>query len=144
LYKFLEQTAGDNMTSTVETVNVALTMRELGKLFDRNSFNTYPVQENGHIVGLVSKFDFLGCFVFTTDHMLPQYEDLMGRTVAEVMTSEFIYVGRETKLTRVLQLMVDHRIRSMPVIEADRRLSGIISRDDVMRALERCTHGASE
>ena len=61
----------------------------------------------------------------------------MQRTVAEVMTTEFIYVGKETKLTRVLQLMVDHRIRSMPVIEADRRLSGVISRDDVMRALVR-------
>jgi CBS domain-containing protein len=59
------------------------------------------------------------------------------------MTSEFIYVGKETKLTRVLQLMVDHHIRSMPVIEADRRLAGIISREDVMRALARCTSGAT-
>ncbi len=142
MYKFLEQTAGDNMTSTVKTVTGELTMRELGKLFDRDNFNTYPVQENGHVVGLVSKFDFLACFVFTPDHMLPRYEELMERTVAEVMTAEFIYVGKETKLTRVLQLMVDHRIRSMPVIEADRRLSGIISREDVMRALARCAHGA--
>ncbi|MDB5655978.1 MAG: hypothetical protein JWQ94_3591 [Tardiphaga sp.] len=139
LYKFLEQTAGDNMTSTVKTVTGALTMRELGKLFDQDNFNTYPVQEGAHVVGLVSKFDFLACFVFTPDHMLPRYDELMERTVAEVMTSEFIYVGRDTKLTRVLQLMVDHRIRSMPVIEADRRLSGIISREDVMRALARCS-----
>jgi len=139
LYKFLEQTAGDNMTTKVKTVTVGLTMRELGKLFDQDNFNTYPVKENEHVVGLVSKFDYLACFVFTPDHILPRYEQLMERTVAEVMTTEFIYVGKETKLTRVLQLMVDHRIRSMPVIEADRRLSGIISRDDVMRALTRCT-----
>jgi CBS domain-containing protein len=139
LYKFLEQTAGENMTTTVKTVTGGLTMRELGKLFDLDNFNTYPVKENEHVVGLVSKFDYLACFVFTPDHILPRYEELMDRTVAEVMTTEFIYVGKETKLTRVLQLMVDHRIRSMPVIEADRRLSGVISRDDVMRALTRCT-----
>jgi CBS domain-containing protein len=54
------------------------------------------------------------------------------------MTSEFIYVGTDTRLTRVLQLMVDHRIRSMPVIGNDQRLAGIISREDVMRALQRC------
>jgi CBS domain-containing protein len=142
LYKFLEQTAGDHMTRTVKTVTGDVTMRELGRLFDQDSFNTYPVQENDHVVGLVSKFDFLACFVFTPEHMLPRYDDLMGRTVAEVMTSEFIYVGKDTKLTRVLQLMVDHRIRSMPVIEADRRLSGIISREDVMRALAQCSQGA--
>ena len=70
--------------------------------------------------------------------MMPRYDDLMKRTVAGIMTSEFIYVATDTRLTRVLQLMVDHRIRSMPVIDNDQRLAGIISREDVMRALQRC------
>jgi CBS domain-containing protein len=70
--------------------------------------------------------------------MVPRYDDLMKRTVADVMTSEFIYVGEDTKLTRALQLMVDHRLRSMPVIDSDQRLAGMISREDVMRALQRC------
>jgi CBS domain-containing protein len=71
--------------------------------------------------------------------MMPHYNDLMRRIVADIMTSYFIYVGTDTRLTRVLQLMVDHRIRSMPVIDIDQRLAGIISREDVMRALQRCT-----
>jgi CBS domain-containing protein len=70
--------------------------------------------------------------------MMPRYDDLMKRTVVDIMTSDFIYVGMDTRLTRVLQLMVDHRIRSMPVIDGDQRLVGIISREDVMRALRRC------
>ena len=93
-------------------------------------------------MGLVSKFDHLACFVFTPAHMMPRYDDLMKRTVGDIMTSDFIYVGTDTRLTRVLQLMVDHRIRSMPVIDGDQRLVGIISREDVMRALRRCTGGA--
>ena len=56
----------------------------------------------------------------------------MQRTVADVMTSEFIYVRSDTKLTRVLQLMVEHRFRSVPVIDTDNRLAGMISREDVM------------
>jgi CBS domain-containing protein len=75
--------------------------------------------------------------------MMPRYDDLMKRTVTDIMTSEFIYVGTDTRLSRVLQLMVDHRIRSMPVIDGDQRLAGIISREDVMRALRRCTGGAT-
>jgi CBS domain-containing protein len=31
--------------------------------------------------------------------------------------------------------MVQHRIRSIPVIDADHRLAGIISRKDVLKAL---------
>jgi CBS domain-containing protein len=38
----------------------------------------------------------------------------------------------------VLQLMVDHRIRSIPVIEGDQRLLGMISREDVIRTLQLC------
>jgi predicted transcriptional regulator len=32
--------------------------------------------------------------------------------------------------------MVNHRLRSMQVLERDQRLAGIISRKDVMRALQ--------
>jgi CBS-domain-containing membrane protein len=138
MYRFLEQTTADSMTRNTKTVSRNVTLRELGHLFVKDDFNAYPVEEEARIVGLVTKFDFLACFVFTMSYMIPRYDDLMKRTVGEIMTPEFIYVREETKLTRVLQLMVDHRIRSVPVIEGDQALVGIISREDVMRALQRC------
>lgn len=138
---FTEQIVADYMMCDVKTVTRGLTLSELGDLFERDDFNTYPVEENRQVVGVASKFDHLACFVFTPAHMMPRYDDLMKRTVADIMTSDFIYVGTDTRLTRVLQLMVDHRIRSMPVIDGDQRLAGIISRQDVMRALRRCTGG---
>lgn len=138
---FIEQIVAGHMTRDVKTVTRGLTLRELGDLFERDDFNAYPVEENRQVVGVVSKFDHLACFVFTPAHMIPRYDDLMKRTVTDIMTAEFIYVGTETRLTRVLQLMVDHRIRSMPVIDGQQRLAGIISREDVMRALRRCTGG---
>ena len=138
MYSFLEQSVADCMTRDVKTVTRSVTLRKLGYLFEKDDFNAYPVEENAQVVGMVSKFDHLSCFVFTPAHMMPRYDDLMKRTVADVMTSEFIYVRTDTRLTRVLQLMVDHRIRSMPVIDNDQRLGGIISREDVMRALQRC------
>ncbi len=123
------------MTRAVKTVTREATVRELGDMFDRDDFNTYPVEEDGQIVGIVTKFDMLKCFAFTPNRMLPRYADLMNRTVADVMTSEFIYVRPDTKLTRVLQLMVEHRIRSVPVIDGDNRLAGIIAREDILKAL---------
>jgi CBS domain-containing protein len=126
------------MTRNAKTVTRNATLRELGCLFEKDDFNAYPVEERSRIVGLVTKFDFLACFVFTLSYMIPRYDDLMKRTVAEIMTPEFIYVREETKLTRVLQLMIDHRIRSIPVIEGDQRLLGMISREDVIRTLQLC------
>jgi CBS domain-containing protein len=139
LYRFLETHVAEYMTASVDTVTRDITMRELQARFERDDYNAYPVVENQHVVGLVTKFDFLECFAFQPSHMVPRYADLMNRTVADVMTPDFIYVHRDTRLTRVLQLMVEHHMRSIPVIDGARKLAGIVSREDIMRALADCT-----
>ncbi|HWX60455.1 HPP family protein [Bradyrhizobium sp.] len=135
MYGFLEETAAHAMTRTVSTVTRSLTVRELGDMIKRDDFNTYPVVEDGQVVGIVTKFDVLKCFAFTPNQMVPRYVDLMSRTVGDIMVSDFVYVRPDTRLTRILQLMVEHRIRSIPVIDAHGRLSGIIAREDVLKAL---------
>ena len=135
MHKFLEATAGQHMTGAVKTVTRDVTMRELQRMFDADDFNCYPVREGRETVGLVSKFDFLKCFAFNPGRMVPAYVDLLSRTVPDVRTPEFIYVDPATRLTRVLQLMVDDRIKSIPVLDAGHRLTGIIAREDVIRAL---------
>src|SRR6266511_2110902 len=135
MHRFLEATAGQYMTRTVKTVTRDTTMRKLQRMFDEDDFNCYPVRDGDDIVGVVSNFDFLKCFAFNPARMVPAYDDLLSRTVADVMTPEFIYVDPATKLTRVLQLMVDHRMKSIPVLDAGQRLVGIIAREDGMRAV---------
>jgi CBS domain-containing protein len=139
LYKFLEQTVAGYMTRAAKTVTRERTVRDLSEMFERDDFNSYPVVEDGQVVGIVTKFDLLKNFIFTPSQMIPPYDQLMSRTVGDVMTSEFIYVRTDTKLTRVLQLMVDHRIRSVPAIDDERRLAGIIARRDVLKALADCS-----
>jgi CBS domain-containing protein len=141
LYKFLDQTVAGYMTRSVKTVARELAVGDLGDMFERDDFNSYPVEDDGQVVGIVTKFDVLKCFVFTPNQMVPPYEQLMKRTVADVMTSEFIYVRTDTKLTRVLQLMIDHRLRSVPAIDNEHRLEGIVARRDVLRALADCARG---
>ncbi|MBI5129457.1 MAG: CBS domain-containing protein [Rhodopseudomonas palustris] len=135
MYKFLEATVADHMTRSVKSVSREITMRELEDQFERDDYNAYPVVEEARVVGLVTKYDFLNCFAFHPTQMLPHYDDLMNRTVGDIMTPDFIYVHADTKLTRVLQLMVEHQTRSIPVLDADRKLEGIISREDVIKAL---------
>ena len=138
MYSFLEETVVGNMTRTVKTVSPGTTMRELHKLFAEDDFNGYPVVDGGKLLGMVSKFDFLNCFAFTPSSLIPRYNDLMDKTVADVMTREFVSANPDTKLQRVLQLMVQHRVRSMPVVDQAGHMTGIIAREDVMRALDRC------
>jgi len=142
MYRFLEFTAAQYMTRSVTTVTRQVTMGELGKLFEKHDFNSFPVVEVGNMLGIVTKFDFLRTFAFTTGQMLPHYDELMQRTVAEMMTEAVVHVEPTAPLTRVLQLMVSLKTRSFPVTGPERQLLGIISREDVMRALKEVTKGA--
>ena len=139
MYRFLEYTAGQYMTHPVKTVTRQTTMRELEELFEKHDFNAFPVVEEGKMVGLVTKFDFLKTFAFTTGQMLPHYDELMSRTAGEAMTEAVVHVEPAAPLTRVLQLMVHLKARSFPVVAPDRHLVGIISREDIMRALKEAT-----
>jgi len=139
MYGFLARTAGQFMTPTVVTVERQTTIRQLGTLFEKHDFNAFPVVEDGKVLGLVTKFDFLRTFAFTSSQMVPHYDDLMNRRVEDVMTEAIVHVEPTLPLTRVLQLMVSLKMRSFPVMTADRQLLGIISREDVMRALKETT-----
>jgi CBS domain-containing protein len=139
LYRFLGCATDQYMTRAVISVTGAVTMVELEALFERYDFNSFPVVEEGRILGIVTKFDFLRAFTFTTGQMVPHYDELMRRRVADVMTKAVTHVEPQTPLTRVLELMVSFATRSLPVLSLEHKLVGIISREDVMRALRETT-----
>ena len=68
----------------------------------------------------------------------------MRRPVGEMMTEAAVHVEPTAPLTRVLQLMVSLKNRSFPVIGLDRQLIGMISREDVIRALKDPTREAGK
>jgi CBS domain-containing protein len=127
------------MTRAVRTVTRQTTMRELGALFEEYDFSSFPVVEEEKMLGIVTNSIFCGAFAFTTGQMLPHYDELMRRPVADVMTEAVVHIEPTAPLTRVLQLMVSLKNRSFPVIGHDRQLLGMISREDLMRALKEAT-----
>ena len=142
MYRFLESTASQYMTPAVKSVTRQYSMDELETLFKQHDFDAFPVVEDGAMLGIVTKFDFLRIFAFSTGQMVPRYDELMKRTVGEVMTEAVVHVEATTPLTRVLQLMVNLKIRSFPVLGPNRQILGMISRGDVMRALKRSAPAA--
>lgn len=135
---FYEQKVKDCMTDDVVVLGPESTLREAGDLFDRLDFNAMPVVKDGALVGVISKFDFMRAFAFTEEHPLPDYEGIMNAPIQKFMHEELITVTPEMPLTRVLQRMVEQRTRSFPVVERG-KIVGIISREDIIRALKKST-----
>jgi CBS domain-containing protein len=135
---FIGLTVNDAMTRPVTVLSPEATVGELEELIERYDYNSFPVVEQGRLVGIVTKFDFLRNFIFTPDTVLPHYDELMQRRVGEIMRRQVATVDPELALTRVLQMMVDMTIKSFPVVSGS-KVVGIISREDVIRALRRAT-----
>jgi CBS domain-containing protein len=142
MYRFVECTVGQYMTHQVKTVTRETSLRELEALFEKHDYNAFPVMEGDKLVGFVTKFDFLKAFAFTTHQMLPPYDELMNLTVGEVMTEAVVHVAPDAPLTRTLQLMVNLKARSFPVVATGGHLVGMIAREDIMRAIEYATQAA--
>ena len=141
MYGFVGRAVKQFMTQNVVSVT-RQTIRDLAVLFETHDFNAFPVVEDGKLCGIISKFDFLRTFAFTTSQVVPHYNELMDRPAAEVMTEAVVHVDPTSPLTRILQLMVSLKTRSFPVMSADGQLEGMISREDVMRALKETTQEA--
>jgi CBS domain-containing protein len=137
MYEFLQETVEGNMTKSVRSIAPETTVGDLYRLFATDGFDAYPVVRDDILVGVVSKLDALKVFALSQDHILPRYREGMATTVDEIMTSEVVTVDAESKLQRVLELMVKHRVKSLPVVERQHTLVGIIAREDVLRAMER-------
>ncbi|PWG65523.1 CBS domain-containing protein [Spiribacter halobius] len=141
MYEFLRYRVVDAMTRDPVTVGPDTTLGELEALFARHDFNGVPVvREDGTLAGFATKLDMLKAFRFRPEAMVPPYDQIMAQPISGVMTTEPMTVPPDRPLTRVLDALVEQRVKSFPVVDTD-RLVGVIAREDVLTALRRATRG---
>ena len=54
--------------------------------------------------------------------------------VGDVMTEEPVVVRAETNMATAARMLLEQRMRRLPVVDADGRLVGILTRRDVLKA----------
>lgn len=108
------------MTSPVVTVAESTRVPQIAAVLRARRISAVPVLDSGGaVVGLVSERDLLA---------------RPGDTAAEVMTRAVVSVTEDTGVDEVRQLLVERRIRRVPVLAAG-DLVGIVSRSDVVALL---------
>ena len=140
MYEFLQYQIRDVMTVDPIAISPKAKLREAEELIETHDFNGVPVVDNQRcLLGMLTKFDLLNAFRFDAHTLVPHYDDIMEQTVETVMTREPVTVAPQLPLSRLLQKLVEIRAKSLPVVEEGHRLVGIISRQDVLKALRRAT-----
>ena len=59
--------------------------------------------------------------------------EVLGESVGGAMTKRVFTCSREDRVSRIMALMTDRRIRHVPVVDEDGRLCGMVSIGDVVK-----------
>ncbi|WP_053947180.1 CBS domain-containing protein [Halolamina sediminis] len=119
---------GDVMTggADLRTVSPADSVADLmGRMF-RERHTGYPVVENGELVGMVTLSDAQSVDEVERDAM----------RVDDVMSTDVYTATPGTDAMEAFQTMQEHGVGRLPVVDADGKLCGIISRTDLMTAFD--------
>jgi CBS domain-containing protein len=100
-----------------------------------------PVVDRGRVIGVVTLRDLLlpalaaGAGTQTTGPFLRHEHHLAGYRVRELMTGQPVTARADWPLARVVMAMEEAGVNRVPVVDADGGPVGILTRDDVLRAL---------
>lgn len=98
------------------------TIQTFYQLSHQTGLSRFPVHYNHRIIGVVTAKDLIG-----------RDENI---TIDKVMTKEVVTVKKHMTIAYVSQLMVREDIEMLPVVADNLELLGVISRQDVMKALQ--------
>jgi len=115
----------DIMTRDVRLLSPDQTIREAANLMTEIDAGAVPVGENDRLVGMITDRDIVIRAV--AQGKSPDTK------VAEVMSKEMLYCSETDEIDAVARNMAKAQVRRLPVINADKRLVGIVSLGDLAR-----------
>jgi predicted transcriptional regulator len=104
-----------------------------------------PVVDHGRVVGVVTQRDLLVPTLLddptgaAKGRMPSKAHRLAGLKVRDLMTEEPITARADWSLAQAVHTMVDNGVNRLPVVDHAGRPLGVMTRNDVLRAVARCT-----
>lgn len=127
----------DIMTSNPYSVSVTSSVRQLLHALAEADVRHLPIVDEGALVGIVSDRDLrsLGSLIGDELERPGAAREALAQPASSVMTSGVITVNPESDVAEAIDLMIEHRVGALPVVEADStKLVGIVSYVDALRA----------
>lgn len=99
------------------------TVKDMQKLVEDTTHTRYPVLDENRVpIGMITTKDIMGA--------------KPGQTIESLMTPNPLMISLKTSVASAGHMMVWEGIELLPVIDAERKMIGVISRKDVMKAMQ--------
>jgi len=146
-------TAKDIMTTSLITLSPGMEIVAAAKILMDNHINGAPVvDEKGDLVGILSRDDLitqqkklpLPSYFVVLDALIPlhssrqvekELEKIAATTVEHAMTPDPVSVRPDTPVEDIATIMVEKKIHTIPVLDDEGSLVGIIGKEDILRTI---------
>lgn len=138
------------MNREVITIGVDDTVEHCAKILSKHELSGLPVvDDKGKLRGIVTEGDlirraanvkppefygFLGATVYleSPNKFMEKIKKSMAYLVKDIMTEDVITIDEDREIEDAATLLVQKKIKRLPVVDKEGNLVGIISRKDIM------------
>ena len=123
-FKTLE--AEQFMQDVVTSFRVEDTVDRLAGAMSEGGFGSVPIlAKDGKLLGIVSEYDLLKA--------IEEGKEMTKVTAGEIMVKDPITVDRNTLAMEIIHLLQERHFIRTPVVDADGKLVGVVSRRDLIQ-----------
>ncbi len=150
----MKRTVQDVMTRTVVVVNGSAPFKDVVRLMQEYRVSALPVVDaSGKLVGIVSEGDLIlkeDPYLEGEGHLLEgrrrraQRGKARGLVAAHIMTTSAVTAHATTTLGEAARMMHRRKVKRLPVVDAEGKVIGIVSRADLLKVFLRSDAEISE
>jgi len=129
--------AGQIMSSSVIPLDSDATVNEALALFRSNKIRHLPIlSPEGKLVGIVSDRDIFHYLARLEESHALEPQNPREKEISQLMISPVLTASVDTDVRYIARLFVERHVGALPIV-AEGKLTGIISRSDVLSAVMR-------
>ena len=115
------------MHKDVQLADPNMTIRDVARRMRAENVGALPVGENDRLIGMVTDRNIVVRAV--ADERVPG-----NTTVRDVMSEGVCYCFEDDDVGRAAEVMADHQVRRLPVLNRQKRLVGVVALADLGRS----------
>ncbi len=119
------------MTRDPELIDPDSSIRDAAKRMRDENIGALPVGENDRLIGMVTDRDIAVRGV--AEDRTPE-----STTVRDVMSQKIFYCFEDDDVEDAARCMADNQVRRLPILNRDKRLTGIVALADIAQSGEEC------
>jgi CBS domain-containing protein len=123
------------MTREVDIVDPNTAVRDAARRMRDDNVGSLPVGENDRLIGMVTDRDIVV-------RSVAENRSAGTTAVREVMSEHVYYCYEDDDIEQAAQIMAEHQVRRLPVLNRNKRLVGIVALADLARLPTEAAHQA--